>query len=179
MDLGLTGKKAIVCASSRGLGRACASSLAREGVDVYRHQRKKRRHSLNATVECASRTARRRSQSSGSRHRYPRGARGSALRLSHAPDILVNNNGGPDPGLFQQWGEEEWQAALASNLLAPTFLIKAVLPGMQERKFGRIVNITSAMVKSPHRLPRSLDRSALRPHRSVLKAFRATSRKTT
>ena len=64
-------------------------------------------------------------------------------------DILVNNNGGPAPGSFQSWGHAEWLAALESNLLAPIAMIRALLPGMRERRFGRIVNVTSAMVKAP------------------------------
>ena len=64
-------------------------------------------------------------------------------------DILVNNNAGPPPGKFEDWGRAEWMSAIEANMLAPIFMIKAVLPGMRARKFGRIVNITSAMVKSP------------------------------
>lgn len=65
------------------------------------------------------------------------------------PDILVNNNAGPKPGRLEDWTRADWDYAIEANMLAPIFMIKAVLPGMRARKFGRIVNITSAMVKSP------------------------------
>ena len=146
MDLGIKGKQAIVCASSRGLGRACADSLAREGVHVVINGRNVdtlsdtaaalRQYGVEVTPVAADIDTRE--------------GREALLTACPSPDILVNNNGGPNPGFFQEWNEKEWHSALESNLLAPTFLIKAVLPGMQERKFGRIVNITSAMVKSPH-----------------------------
>ena len=64
-------------------------------------------------------------------------------------DILVNNNAGPKPGTFQDWDHDRWMGAIEGNMLAPIFMIRALLPGMRERKFGRIVNITSAMVKAP------------------------------
>ncbi len=147
MDLGLKGKKAIVCASSRGLGKACAISLAREGVDVVINGRteenlaaaEKEISALNAgkvtTVLADINTAE---------------GRAALLAACPTPDILVNNNEGPPPGLFANWQESDWHAALEANLLAPVMLIQAVLPGMQTRKFGRIVNITSAMVKAPN-----------------------------
>lgn len=65
-------------------------------------------------------------------------------------DILVNNNAGPEPGKIADWSDEDWRNAVEANMLAPIMLIKAYVPGMRERKFGRIVNITSAMVKSPN-----------------------------
>ena len=147
MDLGIAGRRALVCASSRGLGRACAFSLAREGVHVVVNGRNE---------ETLSRCASHLRESTGVEVTTvladidTEEGREALLAACPSPDILVNNNGGPPPGFFQEWDEGAWQAALASNLLAPTFLIKAVLPGMQERGFGRIVNITSAMVKSPH-----------------------------
>ena len=76
--------------------------------------------------------------------------RASLLSASEAPDILVNNNAGPPPGEFTNISSQDWQGALDANLLAPAFMIQGVIEGMKERRFGRIVNITSAMVKSPH-----------------------------
>ena len=75
--------------------------------------------------------------------------RAAALAACPNPDILVNNAGGPPRGDFREWGRDEWIKAVDANMLTPIFLIKAVVDGMIERKFGRIVNITSASVKSP------------------------------
>jgi 3-oxoacyl-[acyl-carrier protein] reductase len=76
---------------------------------------------------------------------------GRAALVAACPDadILVNNNAGPPPGKLEDWDRAAWTAAIEANMLAPIFLIQALLPGMRARKFGRIVNITSAMVKSP------------------------------
>ncbi len=156
MELGIEGKKAIVCASSRGLGKACALSLAKEGADVVINGRDADRLSETAE-EIRSRT--KASVTTIVADIDTNHGRQNLLAACPNPDILVNNNGGPPPGAFQQWGEAEWNAALQSNLLAPIFMIQAVLPGMQERKFGRIVNITSAMVKSP-RAPMGLSTTA-------------------
>ncbi|MEE2678359.1 MAG: SDR family oxidoreductase [Myxococcota bacterium] len=146
MDLGLVGKKAIVCASSRGLGRACAISLAREGVCVVINGRDPER--LAHTAEEI------RAETGGevipvAADLDSAEAREALVAACPDADILVNNNAGPPPGRFEDWEHEQWLAGLESNLLAPTMLIRALLPGMQERRFGRIVNITSAMVKTP------------------------------
>ncbi|MCP3983447.1 MAG: SDR family oxidoreductase [bacterium] len=146
MDLGIAGKRAIVCASSRGLGRACAEALAREGVDVTINGR-------NAEALAATAAAIRDGTSvrvetvvgdieSEQTHE-------TLLRACPEPDILVNNNGGPAPGRYQDWDRDSWIRALDSNMIAPALMIRAVLDGMVERGFGRIVNITSAMVKTP------------------------------
>ncbi|MEM9620748.1 MAG: SDR family oxidoreductase [Pseudomonadota bacterium] len=147
MDLGIAGRQAIVCASSRGLGFACAAALVREGCHVFINGRQA------DTLEDAAEDLRR----SGNATVTPvvaniNTAEGRQCLLSTcpAPDILVNNNAGPPPGIFTQWGNDDWQAALDANLLAPAFMIQGVISGMQSRGFGRIVNITSAMVKSPH-----------------------------
>jgi len=149
MDLGLAGKSAIVCASSRGLGFACATSLAREGATVVINGRDEarlrvagdaiRRTTGSTVVEVVADV----STSSG-RH--------ALLGACPTPDVLVTNNGGPPPIAFADSTERHWREALEANLLAPVFLIQAVLPGMRARRFGRIVNVTSAMVKSPHPL---------------------------
>jgi 3-oxoacyl-[acyl-carrier protein] reductase len=75
--------------------------------------------------------------------------RASIVAACPEPDILVNNNAGPEPGKIADWSRADWLAAVEGNMLAPIFLIKAYVPGMRSRKFGRIINITSAMVKSP------------------------------
>ncbi len=146
MDLGIAGRTAIVCASSRGLGRACADSLAREGVDVTINSRSS--EALKAVADEIRRQH-------GVAVRTVVGDIGAdsthdaLLDACPAPDILVNNNGGPSPAGYRQWDRDAWSAALDANLLAPMLLIRRVLDGMVEREFGRIVNITSAMVKAP------------------------------
>ncbi len=147
MDLGLRGRRAIVCASSRGLGFACAEALAREGADV----------TINGRASDALDAA-----AADLRARHPEvtvtavagdigdaDTRVALVDVCPAPDVLVNNNGGPPPGRFQQWERNDWIEALDANMLAPLDMIRRVLDGMVERRFGRILNITSAMVKSP------------------------------
>jgi 3-oxoacyl-[acyl-carrier protein] reductase len=149
MDLGLAGKRAIVCASSRGLGRACATSLAREGAVVVVNGRDA--DALRAAAEAIRReTAGSVTEVAADVSTEP--GRAALLAACPEPDILVTNNGGPPPMPFLAAGEEHWRAALDTNLLAAVFLIQAVLPGMRARRFGRIVNVTSAMVKAPHPL---------------------------
>ena len=146
MDLGIRGRTAIVCAASKGLGRACATSLAREGVDLVITAR---------TAEVLERTAAEIRAATGVRVTAVPGdiatedGRRAALAACPEPDILVNNAGGPPPGDFRDWDREAWLRALDANMLAPIFMIKAVVDGMIGRKFGRVVNITSASVKSP------------------------------
>ncbi len=146
MDLGLKGKKGIVCAASKGLGRACALSLAREGVDLVITAR---------TASDLERTADEIRKETGVNVIPVAGdisteeGRAAALAACPQPDILVNNAGGPPHGDFREWGREDWIKAVDQNMLAPIFLIKSVIDGMIDRKFGRIVNITSGSVKSP------------------------------
>lgn len=146
MDLGLRGRRAIVCAASKGLGRACATALAHEGVAVVITGRNQ---------ETLEKTARAIAQETGTQVGMAPGdistedGRAAALAACPEPDILINNAGGPPPGDFRQWDRDDWLRALDSNMLAPIALIKAVIDGMIERRFGRIVNITSASVKSP------------------------------
>jgi len=148
MDLGLKGRKAIVCASSRGLGKACAISLAREGVDVVINGRDQAALDQAAAEITALGAGKLLAVINGDMNEQT--TRDALLAACPEPDILVNNNGGPPPGLFTQWEEADWESALASNLIAPLMMIKAVVEGMQARKFGRIINITSAMVKAPN-----------------------------
>ncbi|HWK65946.1 MAG TPA: SDR family oxidoreductase [Rhizobiaceae bacterium] len=146
MDLGIKGRRAIVCGGSKGLGRGSAEKLAEAGVDIVLNARSQgpleeaagdiaKKYGVKVTpVACDVTT--------------PEG-RAKLLEAAPAPDILVNNAGGPPPGMWHDWGEEEWQAAIRANMLSPIHLITAVLPGMIERRWGRIVNITSGSVKAP------------------------------
>jgi 3-oxoacyl-[acyl-carrier protein] reductase len=146
MDLGLAGKKAIVCAASKGLGKGCASSLANNGVDVTICARTPETLEAAAeeiralgggavtTVACDITTDE---------------GRAAVLDACPDPDILVNNAGGPPPGDFRDWDRDTWIAAVDANMLTPIFLVKATVDGMMERQFGRVVNITSSSVKAP------------------------------
>lgn len=147
MDLGISGRKAIVCAASKGLGKACAQSLAREGVDVTICARTA--EALEATAaeirtECPDVTV-----TAVACDITAEAGRDAVLAACPAPDILINNAGGPPPGDFRDWDRDAWIAAVDANMLTPIFLIKATVDGMMERKFGRIVNITSSAVKAP------------------------------
>ena len=146
MDLGIKGRRAVVCASSQGLGLACAAALAREGCDVFINGRDGGRLAAaqaaiaaETGVDVQAVTADITTES----------GRQALFDACPDADILVNNNAGPPPGKLADWDHAAWLAALEANMLAPILLIRAFLPGMRERKFGRIVNITSAMVKSP------------------------------
>jgi 3-oxoacyl-[acyl-carrier protein] reductase len=147
MDLGIAGRRAIVAASSAGLGFACAQSLAREGVHVVINGRDRQRLDDAATKLRAESTV---SVEAVVGDIADPATRVALLAACAEPDILVTNNGGPPPGQFQQWGRDEWIAAVDANMLAPLLLIRDVIDGMVERRFGRIVNITSAMVTTPH-----------------------------
>lgn len=146
MDLGLAGKRALVCAASKGLGRASAMALAREGVAVTitaRHAEK-----LEQTAaEIRAATGAKVTTAPGDI--ATEAGRAAALKACPDPDILVNNAGGPPPGDFRDWSRDDWIRALDANMLAPIALIRAVIDGMIARRFGRIVNITSGSVKSP------------------------------
>ena len=147
MNLGIAGRRALVCASSKGLGKACALALAAEGVHVTLTARGAQ--ALTATADEI-------------RSAYPLVevlevvgdittvvGREAALAACPTPDILVNNAGGPPPGDFRNWSREDWIRALDANMLTPIELIKATVDAMIARRFGRIVNITSAAVKAP------------------------------
>jgi 3-oxoacyl-[acyl-carrier protein] reductase len=146
MDLGIRGKTALVCAASKGLGRACAMSLAREGVRVVITARG--RDALEATAAEIRKACGVEVQTVAGDITTDEGRR-AALAACPAPDILVNNAGGPPPGDFREWDREVWMKALNANMLTPIELIKATLDQMIARKFGRIVNITSSAVKAP------------------------------
>ena len=146
MELGLTGRRALVCASSKGLGYACALALAREGVDVIINGRN---GETLAAAKAALEAATGRLVTGTVADLNDKAARDTLIAGCGDIDILVNNNGGPPPGQFQHWDEAAWEAAIGMNMIPALMLIRAFLPGMQARKFGRIVNITSAMVKTP------------------------------
>jgi len=141
MDLGIAGRRALVCAASKGLGRGCAEALAREGVAV----------TIVARTEATlAQTAREIGAASyvACDITTPEG-RAAALAACPDPDILVTNAGGPPPGDFRQFDRDAWIRAIDANMLTPIELIKATVDRMVERKFGRIVNITSSAVKAP------------------------------
>lgn len=146
MDLGISGKKAIVCAASKGLGKACATSLAREAVDVTICARTE--ETLNATAEEIRALGGGSVQAIACDITTTEGQE-AVLAACPNPDILINNAGGPPPGDFRDWERDDWIKAVDANMLTPIFLIKATVDGMMERKFGRIVNITSSAVKAP------------------------------
>jgi len=147
MDLGIQGRTALVCASSQGLGYACALALAQEGCVVFINGRDADR--LQHAAE-ALRQATGASITAVQADLNTEAGRAALLAACPAPDILVNNNAGPPPGQLADWDHGAWIGALESNLIAAALLMRDVLPGMRARRFGRIVNITSAMVKSPH-----------------------------
>jgi 3-oxoacyl-[acyl-carrier protein] reductase len=147
VDLGIKGRRALVCASSKGLGRACAMALAAEGVDV----------TLTARgAEALAKTAAEiRKASPGVTVTEVVGdittpaGREAALKACPDMDILINNAAGPPPGDFRNWTRDDWIKAIDANMLTPIELIKATVDGMMARKFGRIINITSGAVKAP------------------------------
>ncbi|MGO4127245.1 SDR family oxidoreductase [Inquilinus sp. YAF38] len=146
MDLGLTGRKALVCAASKGLGKGCALALAREGVDLVITARGA--EVLEATAE-EIRRATGATVTTLAGDITTEAGREAALAACPEPDILVNNAGGPPPGDFRDWDRDAWIKAVDANMLTPIFLTRAVVDGMAARGFGRIVNITSSAVKAP------------------------------
>ncbi len=153
MDLGLRGKTALVCASSKGLGRGCAEALAREGVDLVLVARGA--EALEATAEAIRAETGVNVVTVATDITTPDGraqtldASRALAREPAAYDIVVTNAGGPPTGEFLDFDHAAWQKALEANMLTPLALIKATVPGMGERGWGRIVNITSSSVKAP------------------------------
>lgn len=146
MDLGIKGKRALVCASSKGLGLGCAQALAEAGVDLVMNARGaealeaaaadiRARYGVTVTTVATDVTT-------------PEG-QAEVLAAADTPDILVTNAGGPPPGLWSDWTRDDFIAALDGNMLTPIALMKACLPAMMERGWGRVVNITSQSVKAP------------------------------
>ncbi|PKQ13916.1 MAG: short-chain dehydrogenase [Alphaproteobacteria bacterium HGW-Alphaproteobacteria-1] len=146
MELGIRGKKALVCASSRGLGLGCARALAAAGVDLVMNARGAEaleaaaaaiREEFGVVVVAVAADV------------TSEEGRAKLLEAARDVDILVNNAGGPPPGLWTDWERADFIKALDANMLTPIALIKALVPGMMERGWGRVVNITSQSVKSP------------------------------
>jgi 3-oxoacyl-[acyl-carrier protein] reductase len=146
MDLGIEGKRALVCASSKGLGLGCARALAEAGVDLVMNARGadtlevaaeaiRSDYGVDVTAVAADITSEE--------------GRAEVLSAAGAVDILVTNAGGPPPGMWFDWDREDFIKALDANMLTPIALIKALVPGMMERGWGRVVNITSQSVKAP------------------------------
>lgn len=146
MDLGIRGKRALVCASSKGLGRGCAEALAEAGCTLVMNARGA--EALEATAAAI-------------RERYgveviavaaditTEEGRGRVLAAAGEVDILVTNAGGPPPGTWTDWAREDFIKALDGNMLTPIALMQALVPGMMARGWGRVVNITSQAVKAP------------------------------
>jgi 3-oxoacyl-[acyl-carrier protein] reductase len=145
MDLGIKGKRALVCAASKGLGRGCAMALAEAGVDLVINARgaealeataaELRKFGVQVTAVAADITT--------------EAGRGEVLAAAGAVDILVTNAGGPPPGVWSEWDRDDFIKALDANMLTPIALMKALLPGMIDKGWGRVVNITSQSVKAP------------------------------
>lgn len=146
MDLGISGKRALVCASSKGLGLGCAQALAAAGVDLVLNARGaealeaaaaaiRMAHGVSVTAVAADITSEQ--------------GRAEVLAAAGDLDILVTNAGGPPPGLWSDWSRDDFIKALDANMLTPIALMTALLPGMIDRGWGRVVNITSQSVKAP------------------------------
>lgn len=146
MDLGIRGRIALVCGASKGLGRACAEALAAEGVNLVITGR-----DPAALDEAGAQIAARHGVAvkAAAGDITTDAGQAAALAACPAPDILVNNAAGPPLGDWRSFTREQWLAATDSNMVTAILLTRAVIDGMAERRFGRIVNITSAMVKAP------------------------------
>src|SRR5262249_29441033 len=146
MDLGIRDRKALLVGSSRGLGKACALAVAREGVHVTLVAR------TRDVLECTAAEMR---DATGARVTTvvaditTAEGRAAALAACPEPDILLNNADGPTPGDFRKWTRDDWIAALDAMMLAPIEMMRATVDGMMARRFGRIVNIASRSVKIP------------------------------
>src|SRR5258708_38835210 len=146
MDFGIRGRAALGCAAAKGLGRACAFSLAREGVKLVITARG--REALEATAQEIRKACGVEVTTVAGDITSEEGRR-AALAACPAPDILVNNAGGPPTGDFREWDQAVWMQALTAHMPTPIELIQATVDQMIARKFGRIVNITSSAVKAP------------------------------
>ena len=146
MDLGIAGRKALVCASSKGLGLGCARALAEAGVSLVMNARGA--DALEASAQAVRQDFGVAVETVAADIVAPDG-RGRVLEAAGSVDILVTNAGGPPPGMWHDWDRDDFIAALDANMLTPIALMKALLPGMVERGWGRVVNITSQSVKAP------------------------------
>ena len=146
MDLGIKGRKALVTASSKGLGRGCAEALAAAGVDLVLNARGA--EALEATA-AALRAAHGVTVTAIAGDITQEADRARVLAAAEGADILVTNAGGPPPGMWSDWTRDDFIKALDGNMLTPIALMQALLPGMMARGWGRVVNITSQSVKAP------------------------------
>ena len=146
MDLGIKGKRALVCASSKGLGLGCAEALAAAGVNLVMNARGA--DALEASAQTIRDTYGVDVVIVAADIATPDG-QAAVLAAADGVDILVNNAGGPPPGMWSDWTRDDFIAALDANMLAPIAMMKALLPGMMDRGWGRVVNITSQSVKAP------------------------------
>ncbi|MDD9909761.1 MAG: SDR family oxidoreductase [Ahrensia sp.] len=146
MDLGIAGRKAIVCASSEGLGKGCAMALAEAGCEVIVNSRTQASvdaavaEIADATGACVTGVAADVSTREG---------QDAIFEASPQPDILVNNNGGPPRKDFRELDRDAMIEGVVQNMITPVEFIQRAAPGMAERGFGRIVNITSLSVMMP------------------------------
>ena len=146
MEMGIAGKRALVCASSKGLGRGCAEALAAEGVHLVINARR------TGPLETASNEMRAKygvDVEAVAADITTENGRSEVLAAAGDVDILVTNAGGPPPGMWSDWEREDFIKALDANMLTPIALMKALLPAMMDRGWGRVVNITSQSVKAP------------------------------
>ena len=146
MDMGIKGKRALICASSKGLGRGCAEALAAEGVDLVLNARgaevlEETASSIRATYGVDVVTVAGDISSAE--------VQDKVLEAAAGADILVTNAGGPPPGSWSDWNRDDFISALDANMLTPIALIQGLVPAMMERGWGRVVNITSGSVKAP------------------------------
>lgn len=145
MELGLAGKRALICASSKGLGFGCAQALAREGATIVINGRNS--DSLSAAIQKLSSLGGEVIPVVGDV--TTQDGRAKLINSAGDIDILVTNAGGPPPGLWSDWDRDDFIAALDANMLSPIALMKHYLPAMMQRGWGRVVNITSQSVKAP------------------------------
>lgn len=146
MDLGIAGKRALVCASSKGLGLGCAEALAEAGVNLVMNARSA--DALEASAQ-AIRDAHGVDVITVAADVTTAGGQAAVLQAAGDAEILVNNAGGPPPGMWTDWEREDFIKALDANMLTPIALIKGLVPGMMDRGWGRVVNITSQAVRAP------------------------------
>ncbi|TNC73757.1 SDR family oxidoreductase [Rubellimicrobium roseum] len=146
MDLGIKGRRALVTGASKGLGRGCAEALAAAGVDLVLNARGA--EALEEAAE-AIRAAHGVTVATVAADVTTDEGRARVLEAAGGLDILVTNAGGPPPGLWRDWAREDFQRAIEANMLTPILLMQAILPGMCDRGWGRVVNITSTSVKAP------------------------------
>ncbi|MEH6749268.1 MAG: SDR family oxidoreductase [Paracoccaceae bacterium] len=146
MDLGIKGKRALVCASSKGLGLGCARALAEAGVDLVMNARGAEALEAAAAAIRADYGVK---VDTVAADVTTENGRTAVLNAAQGVDILVTNAGGPPPGLWSDWDRDDFIRALDANMLTPILLMKALMPAMMDRGWGRVVNITSQSVKAP------------------------------